>query len=105
MPFAERRIIHIKLNFSVRVKNPWFRVGVAATALTAIGVDPQTFTSWSAVCEGILTLLGNPVQLVTLVLAVLGVFIDPTTAGIADSKRALNYTKPAKEDDYNGNAG
>ncbi len=88
----------MKLNLSVRVKNPWFWVGVAATALTAIGVDPQTFTSWSAVCEGVLTLLGNPVQLVTLVLAVLGVFIDPTTAGIADSTNAMTYSKPAKED-------
>ncbi len=88
----------MKLNFSVRVKTPWFWVGVAATALTAIGVDPQTFTSWSAVCEGVLTLLGNPVQLVMLVFAVLSVFVDPTTAGIADSTRAMAYIKPAKED-------
>jgi len=88
----------MKLNLAVRVKNPWFWVGVISTALTAIGVDPQTFTSWTALWDGVLTLLGNPVQLVTLVLAVLGVFVDPTTAGIADSAQALTYAKPKKED-------
>jgi len=89
----------MKLNLAVRVKNPWFWIGVVSTALTAIGVDPQTFTSWTAVWNGMLTLLGNPVQLVTFVLAVLGVFIDPTTAGIADSTQALTYIKPKKEDE------
>ncbi len=89
----------MKLNLSVRAKNPWFWVGVASIALTAIGVDPATFTSWAAVWEGVLMLLGNPVQLVTFVLAVLGVFIDPTTAGLSDSIRALGYTKPVKEDE------
>ncbi len=88
----------MRLNLAVRLKNPWFWVGVVSTALTAIGVDPQTFTSWTALWNGLLTLLGNPVQLVTLVLAVLGVFVDPTTAGIADSTQALTYLKPKKED-------
>ncbi len=89
----------MKLNLAVRVKNPWFWVGVGSIALTAIGVDPHTFTSWQAVWQGLLSLLGNPVQLVTFVLAVLGVFIDPTTAGIADSAQALTYIKPKKEDE------
>ncbi len=39
----------------------------------------------------------NPVQLVTVVLAVLAVIIDPTTAGISDSAQALRYTCPKKE--------
>ena len=69
-----------------RFKNPWFWVGVASVALTAIGVDPQTFTSWSAVLDGILSVLSNPVQLVTMSLAVLAVFIDPNTPGLTDSE-------------------
>ena len=36
----------------------------------------------------------NPVQLVTVVLAVLAVIIDPTTAGISDSAQAMTYDKP-----------
>lgn len=87
----------MKVNVPVRFKNPWFWVGVASVAITAIGVDPQTFTSWAAVWEGIKAVLSNPVQLVTMCLAVLSVFIDPTTAGITDSETALTYTAPKKK--------
>lgn len=88
----------MNMNIKVRVRNPWFWVGVVSVAITAIGVDPQTFTSWAAVWEGIKAVLSNPVQLVTMCLAVLSVFIDPTTVGLSDSERALEYTKPNKEE-------
>jgi phi LC3 family holin len=55
------------------------------------------FTSWGAVWEAVVNLFGNPFMLVSVVLAVLGVFVDPTTAGISDSKRALSYKSPVKE--------
>lgn len=87
----------MNMNIKVRVKNPWFWVGVFSVAITAIGVDPQTFTSWAAVWEGIKTVLSNPVQLVTMCLAILSVFVDPTTAGITDSETALTYTAPKKK--------
>lgn len=82
------------MNYKVRLQNPWFWVGVVSVAITAIGVDPQTFTSWAAIWEGIRAVLGNPVQLVTMALAVLSVFVDPTTAGLTDSDRAMGYKKP-----------
>lgn len=87
----------MKVNIPVRMKNPWFWVGVVSVAITAIGVDPQTFTSWAAVWEGVKGVLSNPVQLCTMCLAVLSVFIDPTTAGIGDSDRAKAYTVPLKK--------
>ena len=43
-------------------------------------------------------MLKKPVQLVTVVLAVLAVIIDPTTAGISDSAQALRYTCPKKSE-------
>lgn len=88
----------MKVNIPVRFKNPWFWVGVASVAITAIGVDPQAFTSWAAVWDGIVSVLSNPVQLVTMCLAVLAVFIDPTTAGVTDSAAALTYVKPKKDE-------
>lgn len=69
-----------------RMKNPWFWIGLCSVALTAIGVDPQTFTSWSAVWEGVLSVLQNPVQLTTMCLAVLAVFVDPSTPGLRDHR-------------------
>jgi len=87
----------MKFNYEVRIKNPWFWVGVVSVALTAVGVDPQTFTSWRSVLDGLLAVLSNPVQLAAAVLSVLSVFVDPTTSGLSDSKRALTYKKPSKE--------
>lgn len=86
----------MKLNLKVRIKNPWFWIGIGAIILSAMGVDPAMFTSWNLVWEAIADLFTNPFQLFTVVFAVLAVFIDPTTAGIGDSAQAMTYTKPKK---------
>lgn len=85
----------MKVNIPVRLKNPWFWVGVVSIIITALGVDPQQFVSWESLGGYIVDVLKNPVQLVTVVLAVI---IDPTTAGISDSAQALRYTCPKKSD-------
>ena len=87
----------MKINIPVRFKNPWFWVGLCGTVLTAMGASPEMFTSWGAVWEAVVNLFSNPFMLVSVVLAVLGVFVDPTTSGISDSKRALSYKSPVKE--------
>ena len=66
----------MKVNVPVRFKNPWFWVGVVSVAITAIGVDPQTFTNWAAVWVGVKNVL--------------------STAGVGDSERALEYKKPRR---------
>lgn len=87
----------MKINIPVRFKNPWFWVGLGGVILSAMGVSPEMFTSWGAVWEAVVNLFINPFMLVSVVLAVLGVFVDPTTAGISDSNRAMTYKAPAKE--------
>ena len=87
----------MKVNMLVRIKNPWFWIGVISVIITASGVDPQTFTSWQLVWEGIKAVVSNPVQLVAVLLAVLSVFVDPTTSGVTDSDRALEYKKPLEK--------
>ena len=87
----------MKINIPVRFKNPWFWVGLCGTILAAMGVSPEMFTSWDAVLEAVVNMVSNPYMLVSVVLAVLGVFVDPTTSGISDSKRALSYKSPVKE--------
>ena len=87
----------MKFNFLVRAKNPWFWIGLVSIVITAMGVDPQSLVSWQAVGACALAVLRNPVQLVTVVLAVLAVFVDPTTSGLCDSKQALTYEAPKKD--------
>lgn len=85
------------MNWKIRIKNPWFWIGLLSVILTAVGVDPQSLTSWQAVWNGIISTLNNPVQLGAVVVAVLGVFIDPTTSGLTDSDRAMEYDKPLEK--------
>lgn len=87
----------MKMNVLVRFKNPWFWVGLVGIVLSAMGVSPDMFTSWGAVWDAIVNLFRNPFMLGCVGLSVLGVFVDPTTAGIGDSTRALTYKKPSKE--------
>ena len=87
----------MKINFLEKTKNPWFWVGLVGTILAAMGVSPEMFTSWGAVWDAICSLFSNPFQIGCVVLAVLGVFVDPTTDGVGDSTRALTYTTPNKE--------
>ncbi|MBQ1938487.1 MAG: phage holin [Bacteroidales bacterium] len=87
----------MRINVPVRFKNPWFWVGLVGVVLSAMGVSAEMFTSWGAVWDAIVNLFSNPFVLGSVVLAVLGVFVDPTTAGIGDSTRALTYKNPSKE--------
>ena len=84
----------MKLNIPVRLKNPWFWVGLLATILAAMGIEPAMFTSWPLVWDSIVGLVSNPFQLGCVILAVLGVFVDPTTKGVGDSSLAMTYKKP-----------
>lgn len=84
----------MKLNWTVRMKNPWFWISLVGVILTAMGKSPETFTSWGAILVALTELLQNPYLLGSVTLAVLGVFIDPTTEGLQDSNQAMGYEKP-----------
>ena len=82
------------INWKVRMKNPLFWVSLGGVILTAMGRSPETFTSWARVLQAAVELVKNPYLLGSVSLAVLGVLLDPTTEGICDSWRAMNYEKP-----------
>ena len=88
----------MKMNIKVRMKNPWVWVSLGGIILTAMGVSADMFTSWQAVIDQAKALISNPFMLVSVALAVLGVFVDPTTAGVSDSAQALGYEKPKKDE-------
>lgn len=84
----------MKLNFKVRAKNPYFWIGLLGVIFTAMGVSTETLTSWDAVLNSLITLINNPYMIISVVVAVLGIFIDPTTSGLGDSASALTYSSP-----------
>ena len=88
----------MKINWKVRIKNPYFWIGLLGVILAAMGVDAQMFTSWQAVIDQAKALISNPFMLGSVLMAVLGTLIDPTTAGISDSRRALEYNLPKRDE-------
>jgi len=62
-----------------------------------MGESPENFTSWGSILIALTRLLQNSYMLGSVALAVLGVFIDPTTEGVCDSTRAMGYQKPKGE--------
>lgn len=76
------------MDIKSRIKNPWFWVGICSVAIAASGVDPNSFTSWSALWDGIVSVANNPVQLAAVFTAILSVFVDPTTNGLMDGDKA-----------------
>ena len=85
------------MNIKVRLKNPWFWIGLIGVILTAMGISAESLTSWNAVYEAFMALINNPFMLGSVFVAVLGIFVDPTTAGIMDSEQAMTYTAPKKD--------
>ena len=84
----------MKINIPVRFKNWAFWMGLVATILAAMGVSAQSFTSWAAVWDAVVALVTNPFRLGCVIVAVMGVFTDPTTKGICDSDQAMSYKTP-----------
>ena len=85
------------INWTVRIKNKAFWIALIPAVLLLIQVVAAVF--------GIQIDLGNMgnklldvVNAVFMVLAILGVVTDPTTAGITDSTQALEYTEPKKDE-------
>jgi phi LC3 family holin len=87
----------MKMNLKVRVKNPYFWIGLGGVILTAMGISADMLTSWASVWDALVNLVSNPFMLGSVIIAVLGVVLDPTTAGIGDSRLAMTYEKPKKD--------
>lgn len=67
-----------------RWKNPWLWVGVIGVIGTALGVDGTTLTSWAALGNAFIEFIQNPFAIGTVIMALLGNYVDPTTGGLKD---------------------
>lgn len=85
----------MKINWKVRLKNPTFWITVIPAIITVIYAVLALFDVIPNVAEETLV---NGFMAVMSVLATLGIVVDPTTKGISDSKRAMNYDKPCEGD-------
>lgn len=70
-----------------RIRNPYFWIGIIGVVLTAMGVNAETFTTWQAVVDALIALIKNPYLLGSVAIAVLGVFVDPSSKGLKDGEK------------------
>ena len=86
------------INWKVRLKNPvfWVQIVVAIVLpiLAYLGLSWEDMTSWSALGGIFLEAVKNPVILVSVLVSVWNAINDPTTKGLSDSQRAMEYHKP-----------
>lgn len=90
----------MKINWKVRAKNPVFWANLAAAVILPIlaymGLNWNDMTSWQALGNVLFQAVQNPVIIVSVVVSVWNQINDPTTKGLSDSEKALDYDKPAE---------
>lgn len=65
-----------------KLKNPYFYLAVIGLIFSASGVDFNQLTSWSLLGKALLGILNNPVCVVAVVTAFLGIWNDNSTKGL-----------------------
>lgn len=73
-----------KLLGNHKFKNPIFWTSLISIIFATAGVDFNTLTSWSLLGQAIVSIYNNPVAILWVTVAIVGVFNDNGTSG-ADS--------------------
>ena len=83
------------INWLARVKNKAFWVAIIPAVLLVIQAVGAVF-GYTLEFGDLGNRLLEVVNAIFGVLVILGVVVDPTTAGVKDSEQALTYTEPKK---------
>lgn len=65
-----------------KFKNPYFWLSVFALIFSAAGVDFETLTSWPLLAQALMDILLNPVAIIAVITAFLGIWNDNSTKGL-----------------------
>ena len=79
-----------------KFKNPYFWLSVFALIFSASGIDFQTLTSWQLLVQALVDILMNPVAIVAIITAFLGIWNDNSTKGLD------GFTSNKKEGEEDG---
>ena len=92
----------MKVNWKVRIKNKtWLSMFISLIVGFVFNIL-KLFDVFPVVTENVIM---NAVNQVLTFLGLIGVLIDPTTAGLSDSNRAMTYVEPWNDEagDSDGN--
>lgn len=83
------------INWKARVKNPVFWATIIPAAVSFVYCLLGAFGITPTLTESMVI---NIVSTAITALTTLGVLVDPTTAGVCDSRLALTYEAPKKDE-------
>lgn len=65
-----------------KFKNPYFWLSVFALIFSAAGIDFNQLTSWPLLGQALFSILQNPVSIIAIITAFLGIWNDNSTKGL-----------------------
>ena len=83
----------MNINWKVRIRNKQFWVSVIPALALVVQAVAAVF-GWTLDFSNLTGRLITVVDAVFALLVILGVVVDPTTAGVGDSRRAMGYEEP-----------
>ena len=84
----------MKINWKLRLQN---KATLTALVMALVALVYQVLGVFGAVPRVSQDQVTTIISMVINILCLLGIVVDPTTAGIGDSVRALSYENPRKE--------
>ena len=70
-----------------KLRNPYFWLSTIALVFSASGVDFNELTSWALLFDALLGIANNPVSIVAVITAFLGIWNDNSTKGLDKFKK------------------
>lgn len=67
---------------NAKFRNPYFWLSMFALIFSASGIEFNTLTSWKLLGEAFISILNNPVAVVAVITAMLGIWNDNSTKGM-----------------------
>lgn len=65
-----------------KLRNPYFWLSIVALIFSASGIDFNQLTSWDLLGQALLGIVNNPVSIVAVITAFLGIWNDNSTKGL-----------------------
>ena len=70
-----------------KLKNLYFWLSIVGLLFASAGIDFQTLTSWQLLGEALLSILNNPVSIVAVLTALVGIWNNNDTPGLDGIKK------------------
>lgn len=76
-----------------KLKNPYFYISLIGLIFASVGVDFNSLTSWKLLGEAILNILDNPVSVLGVITAVVGIWNNNDTPGLSSDNTTKKQNK------------